>query len=200
MSESRRPFTDLIPKVHRHLRAVPPVLILEAAVEIAREFCRDTTCWTMDLDPIYVRSGQSDYELEVDACQAEIVGVTESYVSNQKQVEGTDYTLMDRTLYHFLSEPGVSISQGLQVTVALRPTEDATQIDERVYNDYYEAFRDGIIWRLASEKNKPWSDPALASERLILFENAKEKARVDVIRGGPGMKANLQMKPLRSWL
>jgi len=51
----------------------------------------------------------------------------------------------------------------LTLTVALKPTPDATGIDDSIFNEYREGIISGALGRLMLSPKKPYSNPAMAT-------------------------------------
>lgn len=197
MSDSRTAFTSLLKHVVFHLKDCPQELILLNAVEVAREFCGDSGCWRYNHDPIYVRSAQTDYELDDKPCNTEIVAVIDPILLDGQRLyqDRGDYYLSDRTLLRLARATGRNIAKALKVEVTLRPSEAATDIDARIYGDYHLALADGVIWKMCAMPEKPWSNGNLAAYHQAEYLNKLAKCRIDMTKGGAGMTKTLQMRP-----
>lgn len=199
------PFTNLLPYLQVDLPGCPNELKMQQAVEVWRAFCEDTECWRFDIDRIMLREDEPDYDLDDPPCGSEIVSIVEAW-QDGVLLDPSAYELVERNMIRLASIPGSDTTldatattrendkRGLNVKVALRPISSATDIDARVYNDYYSAIVDGIVWQLAAQPKKPWTSPEIANYRLQQYENKKVKARADLLRGGPGASKPLYLR------
>lgn len=70
-----------------------------------------------------------------------------------------------------------------EVKVALRPTEDATEIPDELGNYYADALADGAMARLYEMPDQPWSDPARAVSKRDEFNSAIKRTAARVSKG-----------------
>jgi hypothetical protein len=70
-----------------------------------------------------------------------------------------------------------------QASVALRPTETATQIPDRIANEYAMVIADGALGRLLRINGATWANPAEADVSWNRFTHEAAKAASRVARG-----------------
>lgn len=80
--------------------------------------------------------------------------------------------------------PSESITGGLVVECALRPTEASTEIPDWIFADYVEAIKWGALERLCSMPRKPWTNGALYAEAKREFSSWCEAAAAKSAQGG----------------
>lgn len=73
--------------------------------------------------------------------------------------------------------PDTAYVGGLKVNAALKPTPDATAIEDWIYNDYYKAIAAGAIAEVARIPEKMWTNPGLGDLRDREFRAGIAKAR-----------------------
>jgi len=180
-------------RVQTELPSCPPPLILETAVRVIREFCQDTQLWTVELDPIRVKEGITDYILDG------VPGVAEIWRPVKVELDGveiqpeTGYTMVSATELRLVTEPPAEIDDGLEVTVSLRPRLTATSIDRRLYEDWHEAWREGILAELMAMPGKRWSSRQDAEYHRMLYGQLTAGARFH--EASHGMNQDLQARP-----
>jgi hypothetical protein len=79
--------------------------------------------------------------------------------------------------------PTAATTGSLWMTVALRPTEAATTVDDSVYEEFRDSIAAGAKARLMAMPKKPWSDPALAGFYGSEFRRAIDVAKIKADRG-----------------
>lgn len=80
--------------------------------------------------------------------------------------------------------PSESITGGLVVECALRPTEDSTECPDWIFADYLDAIRWGALERLYSMPRKPWTSGDLYREAMQEFSSWCEAAAAKAEQGG----------------
>jgi hypothetical protein len=79
---------------------------------------------------------------------------------------------------HFILIPVPVAVTSVTLTVALKPTRDATKGPDFLFNDYYEGICAGAKGRLMLMKGKPWTDPQAAALHIGLFNEKITEANV----------------------
>ena len=149
--------------------------------QTAREFCNRTSVWRQALDAVDTVAGQATYTLTMPT-DAALVRLTRLSVNGEllwidvepKDDEDPTYTRNnapfslsnDLTQITLITEeiPEASVTDGLAMTAALQPTNAATTLPDFLLNQYVEAMRMGILYRLMLMPKKPWGDRALAMD------------------------------------
>lgn len=167
-------------------------------LEAIREFCAQTTSWRVDMTPDldYVAS-QSDYTLTfpTDTILVDIVTVQatdgglqlkpttpsrlDREVSEWRKTTGApfSYMLVDAVTIRLVYTPPAAKTGALAIRLAVKPTLEATTIDDHLYDQYGDIFVHGALSKLYRIPRKAWSDPGLAGFHLSLFDQAIDKAR-----------------------
>lgn len=195
------------PRVLRGTRGIPEILVGQAVVDAAVEFCHRSRIWKVDLPNIVLQVGVQNY--------------TPVYPANSQLVEA-ESALIDggkARLYSFdevrkklrLPEPGVSgqpfmyefdmalhpapvmlnpicdaANAGRTVTlrVSLKPTDDATQLPDILSTRYAEAVAAGARARLLAMPDEVWSNPGASDQAMGVFERGIGQAASDAYRKG----------------
>ena len=196
-------YEELIPYVISDVPDCPKPLIIQAIRDSFRDLCRRTQVWDFELPKINIKKDQADYRLvtRVDCTQITAVLEVETSVidnSNEKrdfrrQRPFIDYNIEKKWVIHFISASQSATLGGLKVTVALRPTRDADDIMEDIFEDWHEEVAAGAKWRLQKMKGKPWSDYTLSKDNRQLYRDGLTRARGEVNRGR--MNSNISALP-----
>lgn len=194
-------FSVMYPRLVNELPRCPLPIIEDAIRETIREFCVQTQIWTLELDPLYVREEVTDYDIEkCGEPKYAVIDMPVKVVLDTRTLDPDkgEYYMGDRYTLVLGSEPSEDISQGLVVTVCLKPTQTATEIPNRLYEDYKEAFINGTLARLMMQPKKPWSNPALGSQKLFEYDRVEAAAKLHSWR--KGTNKTLTVQPSREWV
>ena len=190
--------TDLASMISRDIPECGPGLILIALKEVAREFCIKTEAWRSELDPIDIVAEETAYDLRVKAEAAvhrlflvEIDGV---------EIDPSLFALSDNGWQIVLDdsiEPASAITDGLVVTIVLRPFADCTEYDEWFLDRYAETIVAGTKSRLFFQRKTPWYDPDSAKRFDREYVTGRSLARRETYT--KHTMAPLQMR-IRNWI
>lgn len=187
-------YSDLLPYLISDLPACPTVLITQTIQNIAIDFCKETQVYTVELKGIDVVVGQTDYPIRhnIDCTVVERLFLAETQddltsanerIRRKELFPNQDYTMADKTTFRFKREPTIALTQGLIFTVTLRPTRDATDIDARIFEDWYMTLVEGVKWKLMEEQNKTWTSQNRSDKALRKYRDGITKARIEFERG-----------------
>ena len=192
---------DLLQWVHDDLPAVPQLLAQRELREAARAFCYYSTFWRDDLDPISVRAGADQYDLDTDddrtvvsIVAANLSGTHLEIISAEKTARydaanvAADFplaiTVLNQTLVRLVPAPTQSAPKGLQLRAAFQPSRMATELPDHLVERYGPEIGVGAKARLMRKPNHLWSAsptaPAQAAAWDAEFRAASARARRDV--------------------
>lgn len=152
--------------------------------ETAREFCMKTSAWRQTLTAIDLVAAQASYAL-VTPTDSEVVRITQVTANSELLWRDSDadvigdtqsadpkylrdeppFTLIDTlaTITLVTDEvPTASVTAGLTVIAALKPTATAATLPDFLFTQYSDAMRYGTLSRLMVMGKKPWGDRPLA--------------------------------------
>jgi hypothetical protein len=160
-----------------------PVAALDIALrQSAIEFCELSLAWKAEHDPIAVVSGTAEYAFvppaeavvhaityaRFDDDEIQITGETGILIQNWRTGTGTPkYILGGATALTLVPEPDVDGT--LTMTVALKPSPDATGVDDSIFNEYRDVIVHGALSRLMLSPKKPYSSAQLATYHAQQF-------------------------------
>ena len=182
-----------------------PIAALDIALrQSAIEFCEQSLAWKAAHDPIAVVSGTAEYDFvppaealvhaityaQFDDDEIQVTGETGILIQNWRTGSGTPkYILGGATALTLVPEPDVDGT--LTMTVALKPSPDATGIDDSIFNEFRDVIVHGALSKLMLSPKKPYSDPQLATYHAQQFT---------IKTGAAGMRSarNHTRMPLRT--
>jgi hypothetical protein len=175
--------SDLYPRIMLETPSCPKPIVLQKIIDVLRRFCEESLVWKIDLDPINIRSGVTEYDLDGQPSYSEIVVPTEVLQDEVELEPVTDYTMPERDVLKLVVEPTADSDGGLEIEVALRPKLTATTICTDLYLNYYEAWASGVKSELMAEPEKKWSNPAQANYYAGKYAEGLSKARIAASKG-----------------
>lgn len=101
-----------------------------------------------------------------------------------------------KTIY-LKNTPTAGSTEGLLVRAILKPTKDATVLDDFLYDNHYKAIGDGAKAFLFAQRAQPWFDPQMAGAFATSFRNAIDVAKWDKIQRGTKHQMSVRM---REWV
>jgi hypothetical protein len=155
--------------------------LLNALKMVGRDFCIGTEAWIEELAPINVLAGTTTYRLVVK--QEGSVHRIKKVVMNDLDVDlrlvslsanGRDLILDDSI------EPTAAATNGLVVTIVVRPHFSATAYPEWFLDRYSEALMAGTLSKLMLEPKKPWTNPERGIMYRDLYSEKKSLARREI--------------------
>jgi hypothetical protein len=198
MSFERRKFTALRKFVTPHVPGAPPVVVDEAIRDSAIEFCTRSLRWVFDHGLISLKKNVKKYYLSSPECTDIEQEISVVYEENTDWIPGTHYTLNeDKDAILLETAPGADNSKALAVKLAIKPSTDATDMDRRVFDDFYKAIAAGAVSLLKVQPDKPWSDLAGSQVDATMFVGGVIKGRIQ--RERKFTRGSLRIKP-KDWV
>lgn len=167
------------------------LMIRKAIQDVCREFCRETKCLTADR-VLPLEDGETDYP--VTPVYGGIVGeVREVSLCGRRLVGGRDFCLstgscvvvrLDRRFVQPEGNvpPAEEHIHGRERHLRVRATEYPKLGSERVPSWFVarhgEAVCSGVLARLCAMTGRAWTDPSVAADERLRYENAKSEARM----------------------
>ncbi len=189
-------YVELLDEVLPSLAADPSDPVTENAIKRSViEFCSGSWIWRYLPDPIDVVAGESHYQLEppTGADVASVINVKHNTVPlDPRSTSWLDhevpgwrtiaktpkyYTQVDSEEIILAAVPEVSLASGLTMTLALQPSQRATDFPRWIFNNYLYDLANGAISKLMMMPGQPWTDVANGADRRAKFEAAIANAR-----------------------
>lgn len=165
----------------------------------AQEFCTRSRAWRAKLAPIVTVEGQTAYPVPMAAGQ-ELVVVLGAQLDGRdidvllgEHAGGHSRGVIMLNQSELLLQPLHAPGQSLVLHAALKPSNDATGIEDLLYAHYAEAIAEGAKARLFGTNNQPFSDPNAALRARINFNDAIGAAKVAVAKAHS--RAPLRVRP-----
>ena len=184
-----------------------PVTIAENAIRNAViDFCNQSRVWREDAAPISLVQGTSAYTIDVSAVdpagEAQIVTVHKVRLTDsniplpalplQYADDFITQTAEQRPEWFYCKSPpqivfGPAAPDAAYTTaelkVVLKPTRDATQAPDFIYNDWLEEIAHGAKYRLMAMEGRPWAAVDMVSYHRREFVTGWTEARIRDVKG-----------------
>ena len=188
---------------------------IDSAVRtIVREFCDKTRLYIRQLDAIDIVEGVSAYTL-LAPTDCAIVSIERVEV-NQEFVEATSLDLLDRSteswrqqesnqpsaymvdaerILQFKDTPTETVSDGLVVWVALKPSPTTDMVPEFIFADWFETILNGTVAYLLRVPNKPWTSLQGSEYFYNLYDGYTSDAKAKKYTGKTKISIRVQSQP-----
>jgi hypothetical protein len=192
-------FDDFVSEVRPEVLKCPDPLIIREIRKGCRDLAQDAYVWEYTHDPIYVRANVAEYDLDPPSCADIIQVIWAQHDTNilvptsvaeldewngnsdwrtQTDTQAQWYYQPTHKTIRLVYTPSVSLAQGLNLIVLLKPTRDADEVDEIFYDEYLEAIGSYAKWKLMIMPGKPWTNPDLAEYHRQQWYTGKNRARL----------------------
>lgn len=176
--------TDLVDDIVYLLPNCSDLIIRKELTQCWRIFADRTDAYfTVEKVPLVKGTNKYSIPIPGDYTIKSVFGV---YLTNDNQdVQGRAFkaSIADSILNVTLT-PGVQDNilhyyDKLAVEITLLPKRNCESIPIWILDKYGPAIVSGVIYRLASQKGKPWENAVLATQHMIDWENALNEVSVD---------------------
>lgn len=191
------PLEDALPRVLPYVNGCPNQTAIFHLRQAAIKFMRKTLCWQAELDPVASIVGREVYAIPLpdDSSLVKILryrlgtrydsglltpGQGRDYRDLQMHAEGIWSD--DRKSFHVNPLP-TTAGEPMCLTVAMRPTEDAAEIPEQVFEQYIEAIAQGAISTISAIPRQSFSDMQQAVMRDEFFRREINSVAMQVSKG-----------------
>lgn len=209
-------YTDFLDLVMPHVPGASTAIATHEVKMTVIDFCKRSMAYQRDHDPVTVIRNMIDYDLDpptgtlvIKVMKAwykdnELNPVSPEYITNptfyNSSFAGANvvlstpnvYTQKDERTVSIFPFPDTTVSMGLTMRVALKPTMASTTVDNFILEDHGETIMHGTLQRLFASPGKPYSNPNLATAHGAMFMEGVNTARQNATRGH--VRSNMQVK------
>jgi len=199
-------FSTLIREILPYVPNCPDTLVLSNLRSATIELCERSGAYVFDLDPITTISGVYEYEFDQPAGTDvhKILWMTydgddldptsprslELNYPDWRNKTSLPQVYLQKTpdTFWVVPVPNSSVTNGLQVSVALKPTRTSNNISTDFSNDYRDGIIYGALYRLLRIPARDWTDPRAAADYLSLFNQEVTQAEQRARSGDLGVR------------
>lgn len=158
------------------------------------EFCRRSLVWRQDLPVMDINASQNIYPLAIPE-NSELTRIMRVIVDseNYEPVNDSNGTSFGYVPYYvsrietremqLVKFPQSNIPNGLEIRVALQPSQMAMEVPDILYTHYAEAIAVGALANLCNIAGRPFSDPQRAKSYQEDFRHMINSATSDAAHG-----------------
>jgi hypothetical protein len=209
-------YEDFLSRVLIEVPGCAEISAVQAVRDSCIEFCEKSLVLVRDHDPIFIRAGSVDYDLEPPAGYL-VIKVMRAWLENAELFPFSPDAVADAAVYNrnfssyqaapslpqrFLQKdertvsvwpvPDKNYPNGMTLRVALKPTRSSTSVEDVIFEEYAETIASGALGRLMLSAGKPYSSPQAAVAHKALFMQGLNVARQ---RAGHGhTRSNLSVR------
>ena len=185
---------DFLPLAKPHIPGCPDITLKAYLAIAAADFFAQTQLWRDNIDPIFTANNVVEYDLGADALVENIIAV----VTDERELKRTDVRDIEPerftetgppTHYWIHSDNTIRLFPiptervKLRLIAVLKPSRDATGVEDWIYETWADAIIAGAVSRLAVIPGKEWTDINLAEYNKKQYQRAVDTARIRDYRG-----------------
>lgn len=188
---------DMAARVLSNLPACPQPIAEDYLRLSAIDFCRSSMAWTEVLDPVSLTAADFPYMASpvTDSKIIKVLSVVvndlypslpetsirwvEQHVDNWRTALGApaNFIEMPRGVITVIPLPDTDTT--LSITVALEPSDSASEIADTLYDEFRSVIVSGALYLLAMIPNMPWTSVPFAMYHKQVFDNGVRDAKRD---------------------
>jgi len=208
-------YETFFPEVLPHFPGVPEIVVVNAIRNACIEFCDRTEWLYYTPSPISLVASEDEYALDdtpddtivarVESAWASNLPLTPRSEADLRRIFGLDWRKqIGRPMYitQYVPEtivvvpaPMVAVSNGLELTVVLRPSRASTTVDDSLWEHWAEVIAAGAKYRLHETPGHAYENPDAAAKYRAIFNSGCGKAIESRQRGLT--RATLRVRPPR---
>jgi len=210
--------TEFYDEVRSRVPGCPSSILQRETLNVLRDICERTNIWKDDLDAIDVVADTAEYALTAPSGADFVKGnpVDTAYF-NDVPIGATTKKLLDATGVEWQSRssstpssffiiypstvrlyptPSEDTSEGLDIYAVLKPSLDATTVEDFFYDNHRDAVIAGVLARIFNQNGQPWYNDIAAKEENINYRKEVASILAEVQRGH--VTTGLRAQP-RDW-
>lgn len=200
-----KPLTDFLSRLSPLVPGCPQPMALQALRDTAIDFCTRTHVVRAVGDPVTLRPGVAQYDLDLpggmdairvlnawygstrlELAPAQQVTAVGAYTASVSGAPVAAYVLEPATI-HLFPTPDAQATEPLVVQFATRPTRQASEVDDVLFDEWVEVIVAGALARLAVVPGTSFSNADMAvlgaGQYAAGVSAAKLEARKGHVRG-----------------
>jgi|TARA_B110000444_G_scaffold239262_1_gene253543 hypothetical protein len=205
-------FDSIIKDVLPYVPNCPDSLIESSLRSACIEFAERSKAYTFDLDAITSIPGVYEYEFDqpsgtdvhqilwmtydgndLDPISPRSLELNYSDWRNKTSVPQV-YLQKTPDAFWVIPIPGSAVANGIQLSVALKPSRTTNNIDTTFSNSYRDGIVYGTLYRLLRIPSKDWTDVSASRDYLSLFNQEIVQAELKARGGDLGVKRTVKYR------
>ena len=205
-------FDSLVKDILPYVPNCPDSLIESTLRSSCIEFAERSKAYTFDLDAITSIPGVYEYEFDqpsgtdvhqilwmtydgndLDPISPRSLELNYSDWRNKTSVPQV-YLQKTPDAFWVIPIPGSAVANGIQLSVALKPSRTTNNIDTTFSNSYRDGIVYGTLYRLLRIPSKDWTDISASRDYLSLFNQEIVQAELKARGGDLGVKRTVKYR------
>ena len=205
-------FDSLVKDILPYAPNCPDSLVESTLRSSCIEFAERSKAYTFDLDAITSIPGVYEYEFDqpsgtdvhqilwmtydgndLDPISPRSLELNYSDWRNKTSVPQV-YLQKTPDAFWVIPVPGSAVANGIQLSVALKPSRTTSNIDTTFSNSYRDGIVYGTLYRLLRIPSKDWTDLQAAADYLSLFNQEIVQAELKARGGDLGVKRTVKYR------
>ena len=205
-------FDSLVKDILPYAPNCPDSLVESTLRSSCIEFAERSKAYTFDLDAITSIPGVYEYEFDqpsgtdvhqilwmtydgndLDPISPRSLELNYSDWRNKTSVPQV-YLQKTPDAFWVIPIPGSAVANGIQLSVALKPSRTTSNIDTTFSNSYRDGIVYGTLYRLLRIPSKDWTDLQAAADYLSLFNQEIVQAELKARGGDLGVKRTVKYR------
>jgi hypothetical protein len=205
-------FSSLVKDILPYVPNCPDSLVESTLRSACIEFAERSKAYVYDLDPITTISGVYEYEFDqpsgtdvhqilwmtYDGDDLDPISPRSLELNYPDWRDKTSlpqvYLQKNPSTFWVIPVPNSSVTNGLLLSVALKPSRTTSNIDTAFSNSYRDGIVYGTLYRLLRIPAKDWTDPQAAADYLSLFNQEVVQAELKARGGDLGVRRVVKYK------
>ena len=205
-------FDSLVKEIIPYVPGCPETLVKANLRSATIEFCEKSRAYVKDLDPISTTSGIYEYEFDqptgtavhsilwviydgddLDPISPRSLELNFPDWRDRSSVPRV-YLQKDVNKFWLIPVPNANTTNGIHMSVALKPTRTASNIDTTFSNDYRDGLLYATLYRLLRMPSRAWTDMYAAQDYFNLFTEQVNQAEKRARSGDLGVRRLVKYK------
>jgi len=205
-------FSSLVKDILPYVPNCPDSLVESTLRSACIEFAERSKAYVYDLDPITTISGVYEYEFDqpsgtdvhqilwmtYDGDDLDPISPRSLELNYPDWRDKTSlpqvYLQKNPSTFWVIPVPNSAVTDGLLLSVALKPSRTTSNIDTIFSNSYRDGIVYGTLYRLLRIPAKDWTDPQAAADYLSLFNQEVVQAELKARGGDLGVRRVVKYK------
>lgn len=205
------PFTTLYPELQLHLPGCSEPLMYSAVIAASLDFCERSLMWWNENPPVLCPAGSGLSLIPVPA-GANNAATREVYVDgipipalNTLSLNNTYQNWMTATGYprgfiiegnYFRLIPTNSVDVQVSCRVAYKPSRSAVDMQDWMYEDWWEVLKAGVLARLLIIPGQTWTNPGLSAMYRKEFDVGCREAKIEANKNRANATLRVRYNPI----
>jgi hypothetical protein len=205
-------WSDFVSEVLPDVLGCPDVTIERAVRDSTIEFCDETLCYTVDMDPVTVFANMDVVDLDMPT-GARLVQVLRAQIGPRAlgRISRDDLFMSGRSWQtdkgmpqaitfdtessiRLIPAPDQQLSEQLFLRFAVTPSMGSNSIPDAIGNRYFREIVHGAKAALLAIPGQPWFQPQLASAYRSLFDRGIREAKLTVSQDSVAGQKRLRIR------